>query len=68
MENLPNYIQAIEEGKSLVANHNKLLESLLLSKQANDNNLYTDETTNGSTDVPFDTGEGFSGSSNSTPA
>jgi hypothetical protein len=60
MENLPNYIQAIEEGKTLVANHNKLLESLLLSKQANDNNIYTDETTNGSTDVPIDPSEGVS--------
>lgn len=68
MEKLPDYFQAIEEGKTLVANHNNLLKSLLLSKQANDNNVYTDETTNGSTDVSFDPGQGFSGSSDSTPA
>jgi hypothetical protein len=60
MENLPNYIQAIEEGKTLVANHNKLLESLLLSKQANDHNIYTDETTNGSADVSINSSEGVS--------
>jgi len=68
MEKMPEYIQAIQEGQTLVANHNKLLESLLLSRQANDNNLYTDETTNGIADGSFDAGEGFSGSSNGTPA
>lgn len=60
MEKLPEYIQAITEGKTLVDNHNKLLESLLLSRQANDNNVYTDQTTNGSTDVPLDPSEGIS--------
>jgi hypothetical protein len=68
MEKLPDYIQAIEEGKSLVANHNNLLKSLLLSKQANDNNLYTGETTNGSTDVSLSASEGISGSSDSPSA
>lgn len=68
MENLPDYIQAIEEGKTLVANHNKLLESLLLSKQANDNNIYTDQTTNGSTDVSLNASEGIGGSSHSPSA
>jgi hypothetical protein len=65
MEKLPDYIQAIEEGKTLVANHNKLLESLLLSRQANDNNVYTDQTTNGSSDVSLDSSQGISGASNS---
>lgn len=68
MEKLPDYIQAIEEGKTLVANHNNLLKSLLLSRQANDNNVYTDQTTNGSTDVSFDASEGFSQPSDSTSA
>jgi hypothetical protein len=68
MEKLPDYVQAIEEGKSLVANHNKLLESLLLSRQANDNNLYTDETTNGIADGSLDAGEGFSQPGSQSPA
>jgi len=68
MEKLPDYIQAIEEGKTLVANHNKLLESLLLSRQANDNNVYTDQTTNGSADGPLNPGEGLSESGYPTPA
>ncbi len=61
-------MQVIEEGKTLVANHNKLLESLLLSKQANDNNIYTDETTNGIPDVSFNAGEGISSTSDGTSA
>ena len=68
MEKLPDYVQVIEEGKSLVANHNKLLESLLLSKQAHDNNLYTDQTTNGSTDVSLDASQGFSQPGDQSPA
>ncbi len=68
MEKMPEYIQAIQEGQALVANHNKLLESLLLSKQANDNNIYTDETTNGIADGPINPGEGFSQSGNQSPA
>jgi hypothetical protein len=68
MEKMPEYIQAIQEGQALVANHNKLLESLLLSRQANDNNVYTDQTTNGIADVPFDPSEGVSGAGDSTPA
>lgn len=68
MEKLPEYMQVIEEGKTLVANHNKLLESLLLSRQANDNNIYTDQTTNGIADVPLSAGEGISSTSDSTPA
>ncbi len=68
MEKLPEYIQAIEEGRSFIDNHSKLLESLLLSKQANDNNIYTDETTDGSTDVSFESSEGISGASDSPSA
>jgi len=68
MEKLPEYMQVIEEGKTLVANHNKLLESLLLSRQANDNNIYTDEETNGIADGSFSTGEGISGASDGTSA
>jgi hypothetical protein len=68
MEKLPDYIQAIEEGKSSIANHSNLLKSLLLSRQANDNNVYTDETTNGISDVSISPGEGISGSSDSSPA
>ena len=59
MKELPEYIQAIEEGKTFIANHSNLLKSLLLSKQANDNNVYTDETTNGSADVNVGTGQGI---------
>jgi hypothetical protein len=68
MEKMPEYIQAIQEGQALVANHNKLLESLLLSKQANDNNIYTDETTNGIANVPFNAGEGIGSTGDGTPA
>ncbi len=68
MEKMPEYIQAIQEGQALVANHNKLLESLLLSRQANDNNVYTDQTTNGIADVPFDPSEGVSSAGDSTSA
>ena len=68
MEKLPEYMQVIEEGKTLVANHNKLLESLLLSRQANDNNIYTDQTTNGIADVPFSAGEGISSTGDGAPA
>jgi len=63
MEKLPEYIQAIEDGVSFVENYNNLLESLRLSKQANDNNLYTDETTDGISDVSFDPSEGIGESS-----
>jgi hypothetical protein len=63
MEKLPEYFQLIEEGKTLVDNHNKLLESLLLSKQANDNNIYTYEETDEGTDDSFDTSEGISDAS-----
>jgi hypothetical protein len=59
MEKLPQYMQVIQEGKTLLDNHTKLLESLLLSRQENDNSLYTYEETDGSTDVSFESGEGF---------
>ena len=68
MEKMPEYIQAIQEGQALVANHNKLLESLLLSKQAHDNNIYTDETTNGIADGSFNAGEGIGSTGDGTPA
>ena len=68
MENIANYIQTIQEGKTLVDNHNKLLESLMLSRQAKDNNVYTDQTTNRSADVNVNPGEGVGGSSSETPA
>jgi hypothetical protein len=68
MEKLPEYIQVIQEGKTLVANHNKLLESLLLSRQANDNNIYTDKETNGIADGSFSAGEGISRASDGAPA
>lgn len=61
-------MQVIEEGKTLVANHNKLLESLLLSRQANDNNIYTDQTTNGIADGSFNAGEGISSTGDGAPA
>ncbi len=61
-------MQVIKEGKTLVANHNKLLESLLLSRQANDNNIYTDQTTNGIADVSFDAGEGIGSTGDGAPA
>lgn len=68
MEKMPEYIQALQEGHTLLVNHNKLLESLLLSRQANDNNLYTDQTTNGIADGALNAGEGISSASDSTPA
>lgn len=68
MEKLPEYMQVIEEGKALLDNHSKLLESLLLSRQANDNNVYTDKNTDASTDVSIESGEGFNIPSDSTPA
>jgi len=68
MEKLPEYMQVIKEGKTLVANHNKLLESLLLSRQANDNNIYTDQTTNGIADVPLNAGEGIGSTGDGAPA
>ncbi len=68
MEKVPDYIKVIEEGKTLVANHSKLLESLLLSRQANDNNIYTDETTNGIADGTINPGEGFSQPGDQSPA
>lgn len=61
MDKLPDYIQAIQEGKTLVANHTRLLESLLLSRQANDKHVYTDETTNGISDGNVNASEGSRG-------
>jgi len=66
MEKLPDYIQTIEDNQTLLVNHNNLLKSLLLSKQAHDNNVYTSQTTNESTDVSLDSGEGISESSNTS--
>jgi len=68
MEKMPEYIQALQEGHILLVNHNKLLESLLLSRQANDNNVYTDQTTNGIADGSFNAGEGISSTGDGAPA
>ena len=68
MENISEYIKTIQDGKALVDNHNKLLESLMLSRQAKDNNVYTDQTTNRISDGTVDPGEGISGTSSETSA
>jgi hypothetical protein len=61
------YISIMEQGNEFIDTHNKLLQSLLLSKQNARKNSYTEET-NGNADGSQYSSEGVSESSNESPA
>lgn len=67
MEKLPQYVEMIEQSREFLNNHNAVLQSLLLSKQNVNNNVYT-EATNGISDGTIESGEGISGAGDGTPA
>ena len=63
MKEPAEYKSILDEHKEFLATHNKLLQSLLLSKQNAADNSYTEET-NGDADGPQYPGEGVSEAGN----
>jgi hypothetical protein len=60
MSKLPEYIQTLQQGDETLENHNKLLESLLLSKQNDCVPVYTDQVADTIPDGSIDSSEGIS--------
>ena len=60
MAQLSEYTQALTENSEFLHNHNKLLESLVLSKQNDCSPVYTDQTTEQLSDGSIQSGEGIS--------
>jgi len=59
MSKLPEYVQTLTQGGEVLENHNKLLESLLLSKQNDCAPVYTDQITNPVSDGIIESSEGI---------
>jgi len=59
-EKMSQYSQYVDEGNEFLQNHTNLLNSLLLSKQNARNNFYTDESPEGISDGPQQSGQGIS--------
>jgi hypothetical protein len=65
---MKQYQDAIEQGVQFLEQHNALLESLVLSKQNAENNVYTDNSTETITDGTEYASQGINQPSSEQPA